>query len=129
MREVVEKAKRSLGDDFFHEYAGGFWGTVSTRSYMRAKQHLGELLAEVEQLAEAIAVFERILELNPDDNQGCATGCWDCTLPPTPPMPAVSSPCTRTKKVAGTFAWARVLGTVAFGKCGCGGSGAGTRER
>jgi tetratricopeptide (TPR) repeat protein len=70
MREVVEKAERNLGDDFFREHAGRFWGTVSTRPYMRAKQHLGELLAETGQLAEAIAVFERMLELNPDDNQG-----------------------------------------------------------
>src|SRR5262249_35869506 len=69
MREVVEKAERNFGESFFAERAGHFWGDVTTRPYIRAKQHLGELLTETGQLQEAIAVFERMLELNPDDNQ------------------------------------------------------------
>ncbi len=70
MREVVEKAERNFGEQFFAETMGHFWGTVSTRPYMRTLQHLGELLAEAGSLTEAAAVFERMLELNPRDNQG-----------------------------------------------------------
>jgi len=51
MREVVEKAERNLGEAFFLEHMGHFWGTMSTRPYMRAKQHLGELLVETGRLA------------------------------------------------------------------------------
>ena len=70
MREVVDGAERNLGDRLFEANAGHFWSTVSTRPYMRAKQHLGELLAEAGRNEEAMAVFERLLELNPTDNQG-----------------------------------------------------------
>lgn len=111
MREVVEKAERRLGDEFFHEHAGRFWGTVSTRPYMRAKQHLGELLAEAGQLAESIAVFERILELNPDDNQGMRYRLLGLYLATDRIADAsrLLSAYPDEEKVTGTFAWARVL--------------------
>jgi tetratricopeptide (TPR) repeat protein len=70
MREVVETAERNMGPTYIAETIGHFWGTVTTRPYMRAKQHLGELLVESEQLTEAIEVFERMLELNSRDDQG-----------------------------------------------------------
>ena len=69
MREVVEKAERNFGDEFFEKQKDHFWEDVSTRPYMRAKRHLAELLMEAGELEEAIAVFERILELNSMDNQ------------------------------------------------------------
>jgi len=70
MSEVVDRAERNLGARFFEEKTGHFWGRVATRPYMRAKQHLGELFAEAGRNEEAMAVFERMLELNPTDNQG-----------------------------------------------------------
>lgn len=70
MREVVAKAERSLGEKFIDENKGHFWGVLSTRPYMRARQELGELLTAADKLEEAIAVYERMLELNPNDNQG-----------------------------------------------------------
>jgi hypothetical protein len=70
MTEVVEKAERNFGEDFFQENLGHFWGEVTTRPYMRAKHHLGELLVEAGRLQEAISVFARMVELNPNDNQG-----------------------------------------------------------
>ena len=36
---------------------------------MRAKQHLAELLVKAGEFPEAITIYERMLELNPDDNQ------------------------------------------------------------
>jgi tetratricopeptide (TPR) repeat protein len=37
---------------------------------MRARQELGELLSVADKLEDAIAIYERMLELNPNDNQG-----------------------------------------------------------
>ena len=70
MREVVEKAERNLGEEFMEENRGHFWGLLSTRPYMRAMRDLAELLLEADRLDEAIAVYERMLDLNPNDNQG-----------------------------------------------------------
>ncbi len=38
MREVVDKAERNLGEKVFAETMGHFWGVLSTRPYMRARQ-------------------------------------------------------------------------------------------
>lgn len=70
MREVVKRAEQTLGETAFQENAGHFWGVISTRPYMRAKQHLAELLVETGQIEEAIAALEHMLELNTKDNQG-----------------------------------------------------------
>lgn len=111
MREVVEKAERNLGGEFFQEHTGGFWGTVSTRPYMRAKQHLGELLAEAGNLAEAIQVFERMLELNPNDNQGMRHPLLGLYLATNQPEEArrLMSRYPGEEQFMGTVAWARVL--------------------
>jgi tetratricopeptide (TPR) repeat protein len=111
MREVVEKAERNLGDDFFEKEAGHFWGIVSSRSYMRAKQHLGELLVEVGALEKAIAVFERMLELNPNDNQGMRYPLLALYLA-TNQLDGAARLMSRypdKERVTGSFAWGRVL--------------------
>lgn len=69
MHEIVDKAEKNLGEEFFTKNMGHFWGAVETRPYMRAKQHLAELLAADGQLSEASIVYGRLLELNPNDNQ------------------------------------------------------------
>jgi tetratricopeptide (TPR) repeat protein len=71
LREAVAAGERSLGEEFFEENRGHFWGITGTRPYMRALSGLAEELLEAGHLEEAIAVYERILELNPNDNQGC----------------------------------------------------------
>ncbi len=111
MREVVDGAERNLGDRFFEENAGHFWGTVSTRPYMRAKQHLGELLAEAGRNEEAMAVFERMLELNPTDNQGMRYPLLGLCLATNQPARAavLISRYPDEEKVLASFAWARVL--------------------
>src|ERR1019366_2174703 len=70
MRETVDKAERNMGESFIRENTGHFWRTLSTRPYMRAKRELAELLSAAGRLTDAIAVFEQMLELNPDDNLG-----------------------------------------------------------
>jgi len=111
MREVVENAERNLGEDFFREHAGDFWQNVFTRPYMRAKQHLGELLAETGQRAEAIAVYERMLELNPHDNQGMRFPLLGLYLAANRPGDAsrLMENYPGEEKVLGSAAWARVL--------------------
>ena len=110
MREVVEKAERNLGDDFFRENKGHFWD-VSTRPYMRARQHLAELLAEAGHLTEAIAAYERMLELNPDDNQGVRYPLLGLCLAAGRATDAsrILSEYPDEETIMGSFAWARVL--------------------
>jgi tetratricopeptide (TPR) repeat protein len=111
MREVVEIAELKFGDKFFDEHKGHFWGKVTTRPYMRAKQHLGELLAEAGRVTEAIAVFERMLELNPRDNQGMRFVLASLYLASNQPE-GVAGVLARYKGeegVSSSFAWARVM--------------------
>jgi tetratricopeptide (TPR) repeat protein len=111
MREVVEKAERSLGGDFFHEHMGRFWGTIETRPYMRAMQDLGELFVETGRMAEAAAIFERMLELNPTDNQGMRYPLLGLHLAAQEPEKAdqLMSRFPGEEKFLASFAWARVL--------------------
>ena len=69
LRELVAKGKKNLGKDF-NEFKGHFWGVHETRPYMRARGMLAHLLVETGRWAEAIAEYEAMLELNPNDNQG-----------------------------------------------------------
>lgn len=70
MRRTVEAGERALGEEFFEENAGYFWGILETRPYMRARSHLAECLAEAGRRDEAIDQYEALLRLNPNDNQG-----------------------------------------------------------
>jgi tetratricopeptide (TPR) repeat protein len=62
--------ERDLGEDFFRENRGHFWGYVPTRPYMRAKKGYAETCAHMENQSEAIKHYKELLELNPNDNQG-----------------------------------------------------------
>jgi len=72
---------------------------------------LGELLAEAGNLEEAILVFERMLALNPHDNQGIRYPLLGSYLAMNQPgaASAVMSRYPQEEKAAGSFAWARVL--------------------
>ncbi len=111
MRDVVERAERNMGERFIEERTGSFWSTVSTRPYMRAKQHLGELLAEAGNLEGATAVFEQMLDLNPTDNQGMRYLLLGLYLATGQPEKAsgLMSRSPGEEKFLGSFAWARVL--------------------
>ncbi|WP_071394199.1 tetratricopeptide repeat protein [Bacillus tuaregi] len=68
--KAVEAGEKELGEDFFKENAGHFWGIFHTRPYMRAKYDYAEFLHSEGRLTEAIQHYEELLELNPNDNQG-----------------------------------------------------------
>jgi tetratricopeptide (TPR) repeat protein len=118
MREVVEKAERAMGESFVQKNTGHFWGMVSTRPYMRAKQHLGELLAETGDFEGAIATFEQMLELNPRDNQGMRSPLLGLYLATHRPEAAdhLMSLYEGEEEVDACFAWARVLERWLSGK-------------
>ncbi|MBN1477331.1 hypothetical protein JXA47_11305 [Candidatus Sumerlaeota bacterium] len=67
---VVDRARVLLGEEFFEKHRGEFWRVLETRPYMRARQQLADLLWLKRRFDEAIAHFEGMLDLNPDDNQG-----------------------------------------------------------
>jgi tetratricopeptide (TPR) repeat protein len=49
---------------------GGFWGILETRPYMRALHGLGLTTWKLGRLEEASDIFQQMLKLNPNDNQG-----------------------------------------------------------
>lgn len=62
--------RQALGEDYFAENTGYFWGLHETRPYMRAKEGYARTLAISERHSEAIAEYREMLVLNPADNQG-----------------------------------------------------------
>ncbi|MDQ3378276.1 MAG: hypothetical protein M3533_15485 [Actinomycetota bacterium] len=66
----VQAGESALGEEVFEEDAGHFWGILETRPYMRARQGLALALWELGERSEAIAHYQQMLHLNPNDNQG-----------------------------------------------------------
>lgn len=69
-RRAVDAATRALGPDAFTEMAGGFWGFLETRPYMRAVESLALCLLSLGRDKEAMDRLRDMLRLNPWDNQG-----------------------------------------------------------
>jgi len=66
----VAAGERALGARTFAEQAGSFWGLITTRPYMRARLGLAQCLEQLGKPNEAIAHYQELLRLNPNDNQG-----------------------------------------------------------
>lgn len=79
-----EKAKSSgekkLGETFLKEHKGHFWGLIETRPYMRALHQVMDLYWQLKRQSEAIALAWKMLELNPNDNQGIRYILFDYLL-------------------------------------------------
>lgn len=110
MREVVATAERNMGQEFMEKNTGHFWGVVSTRPYMRAKLHLAEMLAQTGEAQESRAVYERMLTLNPRDNQGVRYTLMGLYLE-SKEGEAAAGLLSRYEEetVTCSFAWARVM--------------------
>ncbi|MCT7974313.1 tetratricopeptide repeat protein [Laspinema olomoucense] len=76
----VQAGERALGPEFFEEHAGYFWGMTETRPYMRARQGLAECCLQLGETEEAIAHYQQMLRLNPNDNQGIRYMLLPCLL-------------------------------------------------
>ena len=66
----VESGEKVLGKEIFDRDRGNFWGIIETRPYMRAQEGLALALWDSGQLDRAQEIYELLLELNPNDNQG-----------------------------------------------------------
>lgn len=71
LRKAVDAGQQLWGEVAF-EYGDDmtWWGFSATRPYMRAIQALGATHLEMGNDIAARECFERLLEMNPDDNQG-----------------------------------------------------------
>ncbi len=69
-RQGVEAGRRALGETYFEENAGHFWGLLETRPYMRSLEGLASTLWEDGRREEALAAYRELIRLNPGDNQG-----------------------------------------------------------
>lgn len=67
---AIEAGRMELGEEFMEENKGHFWGLLETRPYMRACAALAEILVDIGLFEDAIIEYEKMLELNPGDNQG-----------------------------------------------------------
>lgn len=70
LQEAVAAERRSIGDKAFRAYRGKFWSIQATRAFMDAMAELADCLQAMDRRDEAVNVFQEMLELNPNDNQG-----------------------------------------------------------
>jgi len=66
----VDAGRRALGDAFFAEPPEHAWGRVDARPALRAMLGLAYVRTQLDQVDEAIAGYQDLLRINPDDNQG-----------------------------------------------------------
>ena len=66
----VSAGRRVLGEDYFEENSGHFWGLLETRPYMRAMEGKASCLWQMGRREEALETYLEMLRLNPGDNQG-----------------------------------------------------------
>ncbi len=69
-QQGVEAGRRALGEEYFKEDVGHFWGILETRPFMRALEGTATLLWNMNRLDEAADTYNELLRLNPNDNQG-----------------------------------------------------------
>jgi tetratricopeptide (TPR) repeat protein len=69
-QQGVEAGRRALGEEYFKEDVGHFWGMLETRPFMRALEGTANLLWNMNRLDEAADTYNEMLRLNPNDNQG-----------------------------------------------------------
>jgi len=70
VRAIIDRTEQKWGPEFMAENEGIFWGAPETRSYMRVRAELVDLLIGEERVTEAIEECRTLLRLNPNDNQG-----------------------------------------------------------
>lgn len=68
--QAVQAGELLLGESFFKERQGHFWGFPETRPYMRAMYGHAATLWKLGRKDEAIKRLWEMLRLNPNDNQG-----------------------------------------------------------
>jgi len=111
-RRAVEAGRRDLGPEVFEQEKGYFWGMIETRPFMRAMAGLADALfqwGQPEHVDEAIEIYEEMLDLNPNDNQGVRDPLVGCYLQRKRYADAENLLDRYEEDDMATFAWARVL--------------------
>lgn len=70
LKAGMDAGERELGEAFFAENKGHFWGLHETRPYIRICKSYADSCWFSGNAEEAQKVLEQILELNPEDNTG-----------------------------------------------------------
>ncbi|WP_274364191.1 tetratricopeptide repeat protein [Paenibacillus thermotolerans] len=70
LQKGLAAGENDLGEAFFKENEGYFWGLIETRPYMRVKYNYAETCWQMGNSGEARKHLEHILKLNPMDNMG-----------------------------------------------------------
>jgi tetratricopeptide (TPR) repeat protein len=109
LQQAVAAGERSLGAEFIRENTGHFWMLMETRPYMRAMEQLARLLFAQGLNLDAIRVYERMLELNPNDNQGVRDSLLGAYLCADDLVGAGKLLKSYKDDAGANFAWGRVL--------------------
>lgn len=72
LEHILTVAETNLGEEFFAEYMGDFWPMVEARPYMRTVKQLAEVLWTVGRRFDAVAHYENLIDLDPEDHMGNA---------------------------------------------------------
>ena len=106
---MLKQARKAMGKEFFEENKGQFWGVVTTRPYMRALEYLADLLVSLERFDEAIAVYEEMIDLNSEDNQGARDSLLGLYLGEGDVLKARSLLNRYLKDDLAVFSWGRAI--------------------
>jgi tetratricopeptide (TPR) repeat protein len=66
----ISIGRKKFGSKYLKENKGHFWLLHETRPFMRCMHLHATCLYEMNKIQESIEVFEEMIELNPNDNQG-----------------------------------------------------------
>ena len=69
-QEGIRAGERALGEAYFEDNVGYFWGLLETRPYMRSLEGAASCLWQLGRKEKAIQIYRKMLHLNPGDNQG-----------------------------------------------------------
>jgi tetratricopeptide (TPR) repeat protein len=108
-RQAAEAGKQALGDEVFENDVGMFWGLIETRPYMRALHGLAQALFECGHSEDAVQIYNEMLRLNPDDNQGVRYGLLDILLGLGRDSEAADLLKRYKDDSSGAWAWSRAL--------------------
>lgn len=109
LQKAVAAGERSLGAAFIRKNKGHFWMLLDTRPYMRALEQLASLLRSEGFNLDAIKHYEKMLALNPNDNQGVRDPLLGLYLALGSLDEAGKLLHTYKEDASANFAWGRVL--------------------
>jgi len=66
----IEIGRRIFAKTYFKDSIGHFWMIHETRPFMRCMQAYADCLKDMGRYHDSVLVFEEMIKLNPNDNQG-----------------------------------------------------------